>query len=104
MLNKEQVGQRILFSKLAFFLLVVAVIPVWPYFFYQLLKFFIFGAAVFSAYLFSLEKNKKWMWTMIIIAIIFNPVNPLYFGSFLWSVVDIIVAFLFLKSLKMGES
>jgi hypothetical protein len=37
---------------------------------------------------------------MIVIAIIFNPINALYFGHFLWSVVDIIVALLFFKSPK----
>lgn len=40
------------------------------------------------------------MWIMIAIAIIFNPINALYFGHFLWSIIDIIVAILYLKSPK----
>jgi len=100
MLTPEQKHYKVLFSKISAIALLVAVIPIWPYFFYQLLKFFVFGSATYSAYLFRKEKNKKWMWAMIVIAIIFNPINPFYFGHFLWSTMDLIVAILFLRSLK----
>lgn len=100
MITKEQSAYRILFSKIAAIALLIAVIPVWPYFFYQFLKLAVFGAAAFSVYLYHKEKNTKWMMTMTVIAIIFNPINALYFGHFLWSIVDIIVALLFFKSPK----
>jgi len=100
MISAEQRDYRILFSKIATIALLVAVIPIWPYFFYQALKLGVFGAAAFSAYLYHKEKDKGWMLTMIGIAIVFNPINPLYFGHFLWSIVDIIVALLFYKSPK----
>ena len=100
MITKEQSEYRILFSNIAAIVLLVAVIPIWPYFFYQALKLVIFGAAAFSVYLYHKEKNKGWMLTMIGIAIVFNPINPLYFGHFLWSIVDIVVAILFFKSPK----
>jgi hypothetical protein len=100
MITTEQSNYRILFSKIAAIVLLIAVIPIWPYFFYQFLKLAVFGAAAFSVYLYHKEKNTKWMMTMIVIAIIFNPINALYFGHFLWSVVDIIVALLFFKSPK----
>ena len=96
----ELAHYRIIFSKIATILLLAAVIPIWPYFFYQFLKLAVFGAAAFSVYLYHKEKKTKWMLVMIIIAIIFNPVNALYFGHLLWSVVDIIAAFLFFKSPK----
>mgnify|MGYP000938867514 FL=1 len=100
MITKEQKEYRTLFSKIATITLLIAVIPVWPYFFYQALKLVIFGAAAFSVYLYHKEKNKKWMLVMIGIAIVFNPINPLYFGHFIWSIVDIVVAVLFYKSPK----
>ncbi len=100
MITTEQKEYRILFSKIAAIALLVAVIPIWPYFFYQALKLVVFGAAAFSTYLYHKEKNKGWMLTMIGIAIVFNPINPLYFGHFLWSVVDIVVAILFYQSPK----
>ncbi|MEN9613711.1 MAG: hypothetical protein RLZZ347_18 [Candidatus Parcubacteria bacterium] len=100
MITHEQANYRILFSKIAAIALLIAVVPIWPYFFYQFLKLAVFGAAAFSVYLYHKEKNTKWMMTMIVIAIIFNPINALYFGHFLWSVVDLVVAFLFYKSPK----
>lgn len=100
MVTAEQTHYKNLFSKLSAVALLIAVIPIWPYFFYQLLKFLIFGTAAYSAYVFHLDKNKKWMWVMIVIAIIFNPINPFYFGHFLWSVADLVVAAIFFRSLK----
>lgn len=100
MITQEHHEHRILFSKIAVVALLIAVIPIWPYFFYQFLKIAIFGASAFSAYLYHKEKNTKWMTVMILIAIMFNPINPLYFGHFLWSIVDLIVALLFFKSPK----
>jgi hypothetical protein len=100
MITHEQSNYRILFSKIAAIVLLIAVVPIWPYFFYQFLKLAVFGAAAFSVYLYHKEKNTKWMMTMIVIAIIFNPINALYFGHFLWSIVDLVVAFLFYKSPK----
>ena len=41
------------------------------------------------------------MLSMIGIAIFFNPINPLYFGHFLWSIVDLIVVIVFFKSPKV---
>ena len=103
MISTEQSNYRILFSKIAAILLLVAIIPIWPYFLYQFLKLVVFGAASFSVYLYHKEKNTQWMIIMIIIAIIFNPINPLYFGHFLWSIVDLIVAMIFFKSPKAAR-
>ena len=101
MVTNEQLNYRILFSKIATILLLIAVVPIWPYFFYQFLKLAIFAASVYSAYLYNKEKNVKWVTIMIVIAIIFNPINVLYFGHFFWSIVDIIVALIFKKSPKL---
>lgn len=100
MVTTEQKEYRVLFSKITAIALLVAVIPIWPYFFYQALKLVVFGTAAFSAYLYHKEKNKGWMLTMIGIAIVFNPINPLYFGHFLWSIVDLIVALVIFISPK----
>ncbi len=100
MITPEQKNYRIIFSKIAGVLLLIAMIPIWPYFFYQFLKLVVFGAAIHSVYLYHKEKNTKWVVIMVIIAIIFNPINPLYFGHFLWSIVDFIVAAIFFNSAK----
>ena len=99
-ISHDQHQYRVALSKVAMIGLLIAVIPIWPYVFYQLLKLVVCGAAVFSAYLYNKEKNKKWMWTMIVVAVIFNPINALYFGAFFWSIIDVIVATLFYNSPK----
>lgn len=100
MTSPEHIKYRILFSKIAAILLLIAIIPVWPYFFYQFLKLVVFAAAAHSAWLYHKEKDTKWMVIMIVIAIIFNPINPLYFGHFLWSIADLVVALVFFNSPK----
>ena len=100
MITTEQAEYRITFSKIAMIVLLIAVIPIWPYVFYQILKLGVFGAAAFSVYLYHKEKNKTWMMIMIVIAIIFNPINALYFGHFFWSIIDLVVAALFYNSPK----
>ena len=99
-ISKDHLEYRKLFSKIAAIALLIAVIPIWPYVFYQILKLVVFGAAAFSIYLYHKEKDKKWMMIMIAIAIIFNPINALYFGHFFWSIIDLIVAVLFFNSPK----
>jgi hypothetical protein len=100
MISQEQKQYKIQFSRISAIALMIAMVPIWPYFLYQLLKFLVFGTSAFSAYLYHKEKNKRWMWIMVVVAVIFNPINALYFGHFLWSIVDLIVAILFFKSLK----
>ena len=46
------------------------------------------------------SKKRKVVVVMLVIAIVFNPINPLYFGSFFWSIIDFIVAALFFNSPK----
>lgn len=99
-ISHDQSEYRVTLSKVAMIGLLIAVIPIWPYVFYQLLKLVICGAAVFSTYLYHKEKNRKWMWIMVVIAVIFNPINVLYFGAFFWSIIDLIVAWLFFNSPK----
>jgi hypothetical protein len=101
MVSEQQIEYRKLFSKIAAISLLIAAIPVFPYFFYQILKLVVFVASTHSVYLYHKEKNTKWLVIMVAIAIVFNPFNPLYFGHFLWSIADILVAILFFKSPKV---
>ena len=101
MITTEQIYYKNILSKLSAIFLLIAMIPVLPYFYYQLLKFLIFGSSGFNAYLFYKSKDQKWMWIMIAIAVIFNPISPIYFGHFLWSIIDLVVSVIFFQSLKI---
>jgi dolichol kinase len=100
MISDEQKLNRALFSKISAVALLIAIFPIWPYFFYQALKLIVFGTSVYSAHLYNKEHKRSWMLIMIGIAIVFNPINPLYFGHFLWSIVDGVAAIIFFRSPK----
>ena len=57
-ITPEQLNYRILFSKIATIALLVAVIPIWPYFFYQFLKLAIF--VCWRLFRSSISQGKKY--------------------------------------------
>jgi hypothetical protein len=74
----------------------------WPYAYYQLLRWIVCGAAAYTVYL-GLETDHNgidgigWL-MMVIIAILFNPIAPIYFPKETWSVLDLIAAVIFFAS------
>jgi len=77
-------------------MLILAIPPMWPYFYYQILRWVVAGTAVYNAF-YSYKSNYiRWVWIMIIIGIIFNPVEPIFLGKEIWIVLDIISAIIFL--------
>lgn len=67
-----------------------------PYGYYQILRWVIAGVAGYSAYLTYEDRNKLWSWIFGIVAILFNPISPIYLDREIWSVVNILVAGIFL--------
>lgn len=64
----------------------------WPYGFFTLLRFVVFAATAYIAWIAYKAKQEKWTWIFGFLAVIFNPFIPLYFGRDFWVVVDLIVA------------
>jgi len=88
-------------------MLLLAIPPLWPYGYYLLLRIMVCVTAV--ALSLSAHKKEKsgWMWAMIIIAIIFNPLIPFHLGKEIWSIVDLAVAVILVISifkLRLQES
>ena len=71
----------------------------WPYAYYQILRWVVCLVGVYSSYLAYQSKNIKWAWIFGIIAVIFNPMFPIYFTKEIWQPVDVIVAIIFFVSL-----
>lgn len=69
----------------------------WPYAFYTFLRIVVAGVAVYYAYyLFILKKQDFWFWTLVLIAILFNPFVPIYLNDkSIWGIIDIITAIFF---------
>ena len=84
-------------------MLLLAILPL-PYGYYTLLRLVVCFTAVFLAW-FSYKAQKiSWAWMMGLLALIFNPIIPLYFGRELWIVVDLIAAGIFVTFLKKSKA
>ena len=73
----------------------------WPYGYYNFLRIIITGVAIYYAYYLYkiIKKQDFWFWSLVVIAIFFNPIFPIYLGDkSVWGIIDTIVA-VFLISL-----
>ncbi|MFA5935063.1 MAG: DUF6804 family protein [Candidatus Paceibacterota bacterium] len=71
-----------------------------PYGYYQILRWVITGFSVYLAYSYFQSNNKKYGWIFTIVAILFNPILPLFFSKDIWQILDIITSGIFIFSLK----
>jgi hypothetical protein len=85
--------------------LVFAVFPL-PFFYYQLLRIFIFFSAGIVAFKFYTQKMIPWSLIFGAVALIFNPILPIHLDKGSWVVIDFITALLFFlaaHSLKKSD-
>ena len=76
-----------------------ALYPHFPYAYYQFMDWVVAGAAVAGAFHAKRVGQELAMWVMVLIAVIFNPIAPLYLRADLWQIADILVAIIFAGSL-----
>lgn len=80
-------------------LLLLTVID-WPYGYYTFIKFVITAVAIYYAYyLYQVAKKQDfWFWSLIAIAILFNPLIPIYlYNKAVWWVIDGVVIIYFVS-------
>ncbi len=70
-----------------------------PYGYYQILRWVIAVAAGYSAYLAYEQGKNTWTLILVITAILFNPIVPIYLYREIWSVLNIITAVIFFISI-----
>ncbi len=80
------------FVIIAGIMLLLGVFSGWPYVYYQILRWVITIVGAVNAYQSYKEKRTGWMWVMIAITILFNPIAPIYLNKGLWTILDIVVA------------
>jgi len=71
----------------------------WPYVYYSFLRIIVTGVAIYYAYYLyiAIKKLSFWFWGLIIIALLFNPIFPIYLrDKAIWGVIDVIVAVFFI--------
>ena len=77
-------------------LLLIALLSL-PYFYYQLMRWAICGCAAYLAYQHYKEKGCGFLTVaFIVIAILYNPIEPIHLFREAWIVINIITVFIFL--------
>ncbi|MFA5360675.1 MAG: DUF6804 family protein [Candidatus Paceibacterota bacterium] len=100
MIDKEIFKYKNIASIIVIVMLLLAIPSgIWPYGYYQILRWVVTGAALFILWITYELKKKTWLWIMGVIAILFNPIAPIYLDKGTWVVIDLIVAALFLISI-----
>lgn len=85
-------------------MLLLAIPSMWPYGYYQLLRWLVSGVAVYNAYGAYDKKEQNWILVMIGVAILFNPIAPFFLAKKTWVILDIIAAFImFVFSSKLDK-
>jgi hypothetical protein len=65
-------------SQVSALALILSVLPVWPYFYYILLRYLVGVTAVLLIVRANELKKSYWVWLWIAVAIVFNPIAPFY--------------------------
>jgi hypothetical protein len=85
-------------------LLLLALAPGLPYAYVQLLRWAVTGVAGYGAYRAMETGRTTWLWVMVSLAILFNPIAPIRLGRATWQVVDLAAAVVFLCSRPLYRS
>ena len=67
-----------------------------PYSYYQVLRWLVCVASVYTAYQAYEMKQSNWTWVFAIIAVLFNPIAPITFARDTWQLLDVVAGALFI--------
>lgn len=84
-------------------MLLLAIPSIWPYGFYQILRLVVSISGVFSALQVYKLGKVGWVWVMFVVAILFNPIAPIFLSKQMWVVIDFVASisfFLIARELK----
>ncbi|WP_375781496.1 DUF6804 family protein [Burkholderia ubonensis] len=76
--------------------LLIVALTRWPYGFYIFLRIAICLSALLLTWRSLQSKRKLWTAVMIGVAILFNPLIPIYLKRHSWAVIDLLIAAIFL--------
>jgi len=87
---------------IAIALLLLAIPSIWPYSYYQVLRWVVTATAAYVAYKAFQEGRTGWTWVLSAVAIVFNPIAPIFLDKSTWVLLDLLVAGVF-GSFLLGE-
>jgi len=74
-----------------------------PYSYYQNLRLVVTITAVFEGWLSHTNNKKEWVWTFLVIGIVFNPIFPIYLPRGLWVIIDVVVGVVMIYSFLLSK-
>ena len=72
--------------------LLLAIGGKFPYGFYTLLRLIVCGTTAYLAWLAYENKKQAWVWSFGFLAVLFNPLIPIFLDRVTWVVIDLFVA------------
>lgn len=75
--------------------LLLAILNGWPYGYYILLRWLVFGTAIYNAIGFYKSNLPGWTFIFGAVAFIFNPTYPIYMAKSSWISIDFLGSILF---------
>jgi hypothetical protein len=99
MSNIQEKYPTLIPSCISIAMLLLAIPPIWPYGYYTLLRWVVCGTSLFIAYTAYGLNRKFWMWLIGLVAILFNPLIPVYLDKETWVVIDVVVAVVIFTSI-----
>ena len=76
--------------------LFIGIFPL-PIGYYTFLRLVVTAAAAYIAYqTYQKDKQSGWLWIFGLVALLFNPLIPIYLDKEIWMVIDLAAAVLFL--------
>lgn len=67
----------------------------WPYGYFQFLRFVVCGTAAYAAFAEADSEKHAWLWMMIGVAVLFNPLVPVHLTRETWQPIDVAAAVFF---------
>ncbi len=81
-------------------MLLLAIPAIWPYSYFQLLRWVVAIVALYNAYTAYESKKSEWVVIMVAIAILFNPVSPIFLQKQTWVILDLISSIVMFVSIS----
>lgn len=71
-----------------------------PYGYFTLMRFVVCAVGIYLAIkIYEEKKESLWVWAFGFVAVLFNPIFPIYLKRAQWEVIDLVVAVFFVASI-----
>ncbi|MFH1536907.1 MAG: DUF6804 family protein [Patescibacteria group bacterium] len=95
----EQNKKKNIILLIAAVFLLLAMLDGWPYGFFTMLRFVVFGSSAYVAWMAYEAKKDKWVWIFGFLAVLFNPFIVIHLNREVWSIIDFIVGVFLISSI-----